>query len=238
VAGDGFEAVAEDWLGWARTPGFDAYWSYRDAFFELVPPPSGRTLEVGCGEGRVARDLAVRGHAVTGIDASPTLVAAATAADARGRYEVARAEALPFGDAEFGTVVAYNALMDVDDMPAAIAEAARVLAPGGALCVAVTHPMADAGRWEGAGEDAPFVVRGSYLAGGRFDAVEERGGRTMRFTGWMHPLEAYVGALAGAGLVVDALREPLPAGDDPQYARWRRVPCFLFLRARHAGTTR
>ena len=67
----GWEPRAEQWLAWARTPGFDAYWSYRDAFFGLVPPPAGGTLEVGCGEGRVTRDLAARGHRVTALDPSP-----------------------------------------------------------------------------------------------------------------------------------------------------------------------
>ena len=80
----GWEDRASQWLAWARTPGHDAYWRYRDAFLALVPPPAGRTLEVGCGEGRVTRDLAARGHAVTALDASPTLVAAAAERDPEG----------------------------------------------------------------------------------------------------------------------------------------------------------
>jgi hypothetical protein len=51
----GLESQAESWIAWARTPGHDACWSYRDAFFELLPRPGLRTLEVGCGEGRVSR---------------------------------------------------------------------------------------------------------------------------------------------------------------------------------------
>ena len=62
-----FEHVADEWIAWARTPGHDAYWYYRDAFFALLPPPAGPVLEVGCGEGRVTRDLAARGYAVTGM---------------------------------------------------------------------------------------------------------------------------------------------------------------------------
>jgi hypothetical protein len=73
----GFEERAQGWLAWARTPGHDAYWTYRDAFFALVPEPGAATLEVGCGEGRVVRDLVARGHRMTGLDASPTLVGAA-----------------------------------------------------------------------------------------------------------------------------------------------------------------
>ena len=89
-----------EWLGWARTPGHDAYWHYRGAFFAPLPAPGGPVLEVGCGEGRVTRDLRERGYDVTGLDLSPTLIAAASEQDPGGAYVEAAAEALPFGDAE------------------------------------------------------------------------------------------------------------------------------------------
>jgi SAM-dependent methyltransferase len=114
----GFEERAQGWLAWARTSGHDAYWTYRDAFFDLVPAPGAATLEVGCGEGRVARDLVARGHRVTGLDASPTLLRAAAEAYPASDYVVGPAEALPFEDGAFDLVVAYNSLMDVADMPA------------------------------------------------------------------------------------------------------------------------
>jgi SAM-dependent methyltransferase len=231
----GWESRADEWMAWARTPGFDAYWSYRDAFFALVPPPAGATLEVGCGEGRVSRDLAARGHRVTGIDASPTLVRAAAERDPGGEYVVGTAEALPFAAASFGLVVAYNVLMDVADMPAAVAEAARVLRPGGHLCVCVTHPVADAGDWAHDGDDAAFVVAGSYLGAQAFEARLERGGLGMTFDGVAYPLEEYVVAMEDAGLVIEALREPAPAAGADALARWRRIPMFLMLRARRAA---
>src|SRR6266536_2846545 len=65
----------------------------------MVPQPGRRTLEVGCGEGRVARDLRRRGHQVIALDRSRTLVRYAQAADPDGRYLVADAAALPFPDA-------------------------------------------------------------------------------------------------------------------------------------------
>ena len=84
-----WEADATRWIAWARKPGHDSYWYYRDAFFgDIVPEPRERTLDLACGEGRVSRDLAERGHRVTGVDGSPTLVRAARDADRSGRYVV------------------------------------------------------------------------------------------------------------------------------------------------------
>jgi ubiquinone/menaquinone biosynthesis C-methylase UbiE len=208
-----FEQEAANWIAWARTPGHDVYWDYREAFFALLPAP-GRALEVGCGEGRVCRDLAERGFAVTGVDSAPTLLAAAAEAHPAGRYLVADAVSLPFGDDEFDLVVAYNSLMDMEAMDAAVAECARVLAPGGAFCVCVTHPFADA-------QHAPDI---DYFEQGVYEGTFERDGLTMTFRGWTYPFEAYSRALEAAGLRIEALREP--RGED------RRFPMFLMLRAR------
>src|SRR5207237_4128820 len=115
-----WEKQASNWAAWARTPDFDAYWKYSPAFFELVPPPRGRTLEVGCGEGRVTRDLAKRGHRVVGVDATADLIRLARDADAANTYLRCDAAALPFADGSFDLAVFYNSLMDVDDMEAAL----------------------------------------------------------------------------------------------------------------------
>ena len=74
---------------------------------------------------------------------------AATEADPDGEYLVADAAALPFEDASFDLVVSYDALMDAQDMPAAVHESARVLGPGARLCVCVSAS---------AGFDAGVVV--------------------------------------------------------------------------------
>src|SRR4051812_37555756 len=109
----GFEERARGGVAWGGTPRHDADWTYPDAFFALVPEPGAATLEVGCGEGRVARDLVARGHRVTGLDASPTLLRAAAEADPGSLYVEGPVEALPFEDGAFDLVVAYNSLMDV-----------------------------------------------------------------------------------------------------------------------------
>jgi SAM-dependent methyltransferase len=224
----GWEARAEQWLAWARTPGHDAYWSYRDAFFALLPEPGGPVLEVGCGEGRVLRDLKERGYDLTGLDASPSLLDAARGADPDGRYVLGRAEGLPFEDGSFDLVVAYNVLMDVEDMPRAVAEIARVLRPGGRLCACVTHPLNDMGHFA---EDGSFVIPGSYLEEGWISVNVERGGLEMCFDGRTYPLESYARVLENAGMLIEALREPVAPPDSSEGEQWSRIPLFLMFRA-------
>jgi SAM-dependent methyltransferase len=237
--GEDWEREAENWVRWTRAPGHDAYWYYNEPFFaHIVPAPGNRTLEIGCGEGRVARDLIRLGHTVTAVDASPTLLRYAREADPLGEYLVADAAALPFPDGAFDLVVAYNSLMDFADMPGAIREAARVLTSQGRFCICVTHPLSDAGGFEGKDSDAPFTIHGSYLGRRRYEGTFERDGLRMTFHGWSHALEEYARPLEEAGFLVERIREPAASpqavAHRAEYRRWQRVPMFLHLRARKA----
>ena len=101
-----WEAHASHWIKWARAPGHDSYWRFhRDQFLQLLPAPGRRTVDVGCGEGRLTRDLKKLGHRVIGIDGSPTLVAAARAFDSSMDIRLADAAALPIEDASADLVV-------------------------------------------------------------------------------------------------------------------------------------
>jgi len=236
VSREHWEKESGNWAAWARRPEFDAYWEYSPAFFELVPPPLDRTLEVGCGEGRVSRDLASRGHRVTSIDASPTLIRLAKDADPSGIYLQSDAAALPFAAESFDLVVFYNSLMDFDDMGGSVREAARVLRHGGRLCACITHPMADAGHFASPEPDAEFVIEGSYLGERRWFELEvERDGLRMHFTGWTYSLEAYFMALESAGFVIQSVREPRAPAQavegSPSENHWRRIPMFLMWSA-------
>jgi SAM-dependent methyltransferase len=228
---DAWEAEARNWVGWARTPGHDSYWQFhRDRFLELLPEPSGLTLDLGCGEGRLPRDLKAAGYQVIGIDASPTLVAEAQAADPDGDYRVADAAKLPFADASVQLVTALLSFHDMDDMDGAIAEAARVLVPGGRLCAAVVHPINSGGHFELSTSDSAFVIRESYFAERQYADAVERDGLRMTFTSRHRPLESYFAALESAALLVERLVE-VPDTTAPRGDRWQRIPLFLHLRA-------
>lgn len=90
-----------------------------------------RVLDVCCGTGLASAEAAARGAAVTGIDISEDMVAIADAKGMAAVFRAGDAEALPFDDASFDRVVCNFGLYHVPDPDRAIAEAARVLHPGG-----------------------------------------------------------------------------------------------------------
>ena len=229
--------VAADWVAWARKPNHDAFWAYQPALTAFIGRGTGNALDMGCGEGRGARVLTGCGYQVTAIDPVFEFVTAAAQAGSAQHYAVAAAAGLPFADAQFDLVLAYNVLMDVADVPAAVREVRRVMRPTGQLVLSICHPFADRGHFSGSGTNAAFVVEGSYFGRHRFDGVEERDGMRMHFAGWSQPLENYAAALEAAGLAITSLREPVPElghGRD-HLARWTRIPLFLWLKARPIG---
>jgi SAM-dependent methyltransferase len=125
-------------------------------------------------------------------------------------------------------------LQDVEDASGAIREAARVLQPGGRFCLAIVHPIASAGHFEGEDPDSPFVIRGTYLGRFRFADEVEREGLEMTFESEHRPIGWYFDALAEAGFLVERLREtdhPDQAIREPRNLRWQRLPYFLHVRA-------
>ena len=108
------------------------------------PEPGERVLDVGCGTGIVAREVASRlgaTSAVTGIDLSANMLTVARAAAAGERLAIewreGNAEQLPFHDAAFDLVLSQFALMFVADKAAALSEMRRVVIESGRVLISV-----------------------------------------------------------------------------------------------------
>ncbi len=111
----------------------------REAYLSEIEFPMGaRVLEVGCGTGPVTRALArwARVGEVVGVDPSPVFIAKARELAAEMQnlsFQVADGRSLPFADASFDVVVFHTTLCHVPSPEHALAEAFRVLRPGGWL---------------------------------------------------------------------------------------------------------
>lgn len=100
-----------------------------------------RVLDAGCGAGYGSAELANTASAVTGIDISADAIAHATENYARPnlQFQQAGAAQLPFADASFDLVVAFEVIEHLSDWEQLIAEARRVLSPGGQFVVSTPN---------------------------------------------------------------------------------------------------
>lgn len=97
---------------------------------------SDRVVDVGCGPGAAAREAARRGAEVWGVDPAPVMLRLArwfTARDARIRWLEGAAEALPLPDGAATVLWSISTVHHWPDLDGGLAEAFRVLAPGGRL---------------------------------------------------------------------------------------------------------
>ncbi len=137
------------WTALARA-GYDVYRDYLNtpAFFDLLPDVAGLAgLDIGCGEGHNTRLLARRGARVTAIDIAEGFIQHARQAEAEEplgiAYHVASAVELPFADAAFDFATGFMSFMDVPETDRVLAEAFRVVKPGGFLQFSICHPCFD-----------------------------------------------------------------------------------------------
>ncbi len=107
----------------------------------LQPARDSRILEVGCGGGAFLAFLEGKGHRPTGVDVLEEALEAAGKAAPRSEILAADAGRLPFADASFDRLVSQHLVEHLDDLPGALREWRRVLAPGGVLALCTPNRL-------------------------------------------------------------------------------------------------
>jgi SAM-dependent methyltransferase len=198
-----------------------------------------RVLDIGCGEGQLARRIAALGGTapmVTGVDPTEGQVATAVARGGGVRYARATAEGLPFAGSSFDAAVVCLMLEHLDPFEPAIHEIARVLVPSGRFICFLNHPLLQAPE---SGWIDDQVLGEQYWRVGPYlpdDVAMEEVAPGVRLPFMHRPLSRYINVMADCGLLVEHMDEPPPPPGflalAPEYGEAASIPRLLLLRAR------
>jgi ubiquinone/menaquinone biosynthesis C-methylase UbiE len=254
-AGRYWNKNAEVWTHLARA-GYDVYRDYLNtpAFFAMLPDVAGLAgLDIGCGEGHNTRHLARRGALVTAVDVSEVFIRYARQAEEQKplgiKYLVASAVELPFTDATFDFATGFMSFMDIPETECVLAEAYRVLKPGGFLQFSISHPCFDTPHRRNLrnSEGQTYAIEvGDYFRnlGGEvsewlFSAAPpavKQGLRRFKAPRFTRTLSQWLNLLIGVGFVLERVEEPRPSDQTvqacPNVQDAQVVAYFLHIRVR------
>lgn len=195
----------------------------------LVAQAGTRYLDLGCGEGRVMRELQARGVDVVGCDLNHDLLS--TAADP-GPVVQCRLPDLGWARAmSFGGAYASLVFEHLVDLRRVFEEVARVMRRGGVFAAVMNHPFYTApqsGPIVDPTDGELFWRWGDYLSGGT--TSEPAGEATVAFS--HRSLSKLLNTAADAGWILERMIERAVVGDDPLLAPQSEIPRLLAVRWR------
>ena len=246
---------ADSWTRLARR-GYDIYRDHLNtpAFFAMLPDVNGLTaIDIGCGEGHNTRLLAKRGAVVTAVDISEVFLRYATEFEQHEPlgidYQLASAVDLPFPDGSFDLATAFMSLMDVPETDRVLAEAYRVIKPGGFLQFSITHPCFDTPHRRNlrdSNRKTYAIEVGDYFRdrNGEIDewlfkaapAEEKSGLRKFRIPRFTRTLSQWLNLIVDTGFSLEHVEEPRPSDEtiatQPGLQDAQVVAYFLHMRVR------
>ena len=196
-----------------------------------------RVLDIGCGTGVLAKEIAPISGQVTGVDLSPTSIEIARSHCSeienvsfyRGSIENFAAS---WSGSRFTIAVANMSIMDCADIETFLGSAADLLIARGTFLATVTHPWFWP-QYRGYHGEPWFRYHEEVPVSERFRISDEQ---TSHITSHVHrPLATYTQALSRAGLLIDRIFEPFPEEDvERLYPEPWEYPRFLAFLAHRA----
>ena len=196
-----------------------------------------KVLDLGCGDGQIARALAAQGSDVLGVDPTQLHIDIAIERGGGPRYLLGGATDIPADDNSFDAVVACLVFEHIDQMDESMTEVARVLKPEGQFSFFLNHPLL---QTPGSGWIDDHIIDppeqywriGPYLV--ETESIEEV--EKDVYIRFIHrPLSRYVNALIANGMTLERMVEPSPPAGflarAPEYALAHTVPRLLYLRS-------
>jgi 2-polyprenyl-3-methyl-5-hydroxy-6-metoxy-1,4-benzoquinol methylase len=170
-----------------------------------------RALDLACGHGKIARELARRGARVVGADISDVLLDRARAAESEEPLGITYLNEdvtsdLALAGETFDAVACNHGMADIDDLDGALGTVARVLRPGGRFAFSLLHPC-----FPGWDDTAPssWPRGGGYHAEGWWLATNP--GIRGRVGSNHRTLSTYLNSVIRHGLTVEEVAEPAPS---------------------------
>lgn len=207
-----------DWYD-AHLKGEDTYHTKVIApnLLRIIAPSKKRILEIGCGEGFFARELAAQGGAVLGSDISAELIDIARKKGGGPIYHVTPADNHSFiKDASMDTVVAVLTLQNMERIDTVMKEAARVLKQNGTFVCVINHPafrIPKSTHWEFDGKTNTQYRRvDAYQSTQKVPMEMRPGARALGKKGsttysFHRSLQDFMKAFTGAGFAITRLEE-------------------------------
>jgi SAM-dependent methyltransferase len=196
-----------------------------------------KILDLGCGDGQIARALAAQDSEVLGVDPTQLHIDVAIERGGGPQYLLGGATKIPADDESFDAVVACLVFEHIDQMDEAMTEVARVLKPNGQFSFFLNHPLL---QTPGSGWIDDHIIDppeqywriGPYLV--ETESIEEV--EKDVYIRFIHrPLSRYVNALLANGMSLERMVEPSPPAGflarAPEYALAHTVPRLLYLRS-------
>lgn len=212
----------------------------------LIDPHVGlRVLEIGCGEGFFARELAQKGAEVTACDISPELIEVGKKKGGKVSYFVSKAQDLSWvKPASYDVVLAVLTLQNMEKIDTVMKEVCRVLAKDGRFIFVLNHPVMRIPQQTAWGYDEEKKIQyrriDGYLSGKKvtIDMHPGKKGKQSVTYSFHRSLQEYMKLLRGAGFCITRLEEwishrvsePGPRAVAENVSR-KEFPLFMMIEA-------